>query len=64
MVRSYTKWDAEPKTVEESLHAIQRAYNEAITPPMGPAMVVLGTGIQKEDVPNAAGSRLQATARS
>ncbi len=52
MVRSYTKWDAEPKTVEESLHAIQRAYNEAITPPMGPAMVVLGTGIQKEDVPN------------
>ena len=52
MVRSYTKWDAEPKTVEESLHAIQRAYNEAITPPMGPALVVLGTGIQKEDVPN------------
>ena len=36
MVRSYTKWDAEPKTIDEALVAIQRAYNEAITPPMGP----------------------------
>jgi acetolactate synthase I/II/III large subunit len=36
MVRSYTKWDAEPKTVDEALVAIQRAYNEAITPPMAP----------------------------
>src|SRR5262245_45022908 len=26
MVRSYTKWDAQPKTLEESLTAIQRAY--------------------------------------
>ena len=34
MVRSYTKWDAQPKTLAESLVAIQRAYNEAITPPM------------------------------
>ncbi len=37
MVRSYTKWDATPKTIEESLVAIQRAYNEAITPPCGPS---------------------------
>ena len=35
MVRSYTKWDAEPKTIDEALVAIQRAYNEAITPPHG-----------------------------
>jgi len=53
MVRSYTKWDAEPKTIDEALVAIQRAYNEAITPPMGPALVVLGTDIQKENAPNA-----------
>jgi len=52
MVRSYTKWDAEPKTVEEALVAIQRAYNEAITPPTAPTLVVLGTEIQKENVPN------------
>jgi acetolactate synthase-1/2/3 large subunit len=52
MVRSYTKWDAEPKTPEEALAAIQRAYNEAITPPMGPTLVVLTSEIQKADVPN------------
>jgi len=52
MVRSYTKWDAEPKTIEEALVAIQRAYNEAITPPMGPTLVVLGSEIQKDNAPN------------
>jgi len=52
MVRSYTKWDAEPKTVEDALVAIQRAYNEAITPPMGPTLVVLNSEIQKENSPN------------
>jgi thiamine pyrophosphate-dependent acetolactate synthase large subunit-like protein len=53
MVRSYTKWDAEPKTIDEALVAIQRAYNEAITPPMGPTLVVIGTEIQKENAPTA-----------
>jgi thiamine pyrophosphate-dependent acetolactate synthase large subunit-like protein len=49
MVRSYTKWDATPKTLEESLVAIQRAYNEAITPPCGPTMVVIDIDLQKEE---------------
>ena len=49
MVRSYTKWDATPKTLEESLAAIQRAYNEAITPPCGPTMVVIDIDLQKEE---------------
>ena len=53
MVRSYTKWDAEPKTLDDALMAIQRAYNEAITPPLGPALVVLSSEIQKENAPNA-----------
>ncbi len=52
LVRSYTKWDAEPKTVEEALVAIQRAYNEAVTPPTAPTLVVLSSEIQKENVPN------------
>ncbi|HWF11752.1 MAG TPA: thiamine pyrophosphate-binding protein [Bryobacteraceae bacterium] len=51
IVRSYTKWDNEPKTVADALVAIQRAYNEAITPPMGPTLVVLSSEIQKENVP-------------
>jgi thiamine pyrophosphate-dependent acetolactate synthase large subunit-like protein len=49
MVRSYTKWDAQPKTLEESLTAIQRAYHEAITPPCGPTMVVIDIDLQKEE---------------
>src|SRR5262245_9681478 len=49
MVRSFTKWDAQPKTLEESLTAIQRAYNEAITPPCGPTLVVLDIELQKEE---------------
>ena len=49
MVRSFTKWDAQPKTLEESLTAIQRAYNEAITPPTGPTLVVLDIEHQKEE---------------
>jgi acetolactate synthase I/II/III large subunit len=52
IVRSYTKWDTEPKTLDEALVAIQRAYNEAITPPMGPTLVVLTSDIQKENAPN------------
>ena len=49
MVRSYTKWDATPKTLAESLVALQRAYNEAITPPCGPTMVVIDIDLQKEE---------------
>src|SRR5262245_24853611 len=49
MVRSYTKWDATPKTLDESLVAIQHAYSEAITPPCGPTMVVIDMELQKEE---------------
>jgi acetolactate synthase-1/2/3 large subunit len=53
IVRSYTKWDSEPKTLDEALVAIQRAYNEAITPPLGPTLVVLSSDLQKDNAPNA-----------
>jgi thiamine pyrophosphate-dependent acetolactate synthase large subunit-like protein len=49
MVRSFTKWDAQPKTLEASLTALQRAYNEAITPPCGPTLVVIDIELQKEE---------------
>ena len=54
MVRSFTKWDAQPKTLDESLTALQRAYNEAISPPNGPTLVVLDIELQKEEAPRAA----------
>jgi acetolactate synthase-1/2/3 large subunit len=49
MVRSYTKWDAQPKTLDETLRGIQRAYNEAVTAPMGPTLVVIDSEIQKDN---------------
>ncbi|HEY2379659.1 MAG TPA: thiamine pyrophosphate-dependent enzyme [Terriglobia bacterium] len=53
MVRSFTKWDAQPKTLDEAMTAIQRAYNEAITPPQAPTLVVLDTEIQKDEAKTA-----------
>jgi hypothetical protein len=49
MVRSFTKWDAQPKTLAETLVALQRAYVEAVTPPMGPTLVVIDIEHQKEE---------------
>src|SRR4029077_21125196 len=49
MVRSFTKWDAQPKTLAETLVALQRAYSEANTPPMGPTLVVVDIEHQKEE---------------
>ena len=49
LVRSYTKWDAQPKTLAESLTAIQEAYRQAITPPCAPTLVILDTELQKEE---------------
>jgi thiamine pyrophosphate-dependent acetolactate synthase large subunit-like protein len=60
MVRSYTKWDAQPKTLQESLTAIQRAYTEAITPPCGPTMVVVDIELQKEEAGSLAIPKYQA----
>jgi acetolactate synthase-1/2/3 large subunit len=51
MVRSFTKWDAQPKTLDEALAAIHRAYNEAITPPMAPTLVVMDSELQKMNAP-------------
>ena len=49
MVRSFVKWDATPQTLPDALIAIQRAYNEAITPPCGPTMVVIDIDLQKQE---------------
>lgn len=49
LARAYTKWDAQPTTLEEALAAIRTAWNRAMTPPRGPALVVLDTGIQKQE---------------
>src|SRR5438105_8680430 len=49
MVRSFTKWDAQPKTLAESLTAIHEAYRQTITPPTAPTLVVLDMETQKAE---------------
>jgi len=51
MVRSFTKWDAQPKTLDEALAAIHRAYNEAVTPPQAPTLIVMDSELQKMNAP-------------
>lgn len=49
VVRSFTKWDAQPKTLKEALDDIHEAYRQAITPPCAPTVVVLDAEVQKEE---------------
>ena len=49
LVRGFTKWDAQPRTLDDAITAIQRAYTIAITPPTAPVMVTLTGAIQKEE---------------
>ena len=49
IVRGFTKWDAQPRTLPDAIAAIQRAYQVAITPPTAPVMVTLTGEIQKEE---------------
>lgn len=48
IARSYTKWDAHPTTLESALDALQECYRQAVTPPCGPAIVVLDAELQKQ----------------
>jgi thiamine pyrophosphate-dependent acetolactate synthase large subunit-like protein len=49
MIRGFTKWDAQPKTLPEALDALQEAYRQATTAPTGPVVLIMDTEIQKED---------------
>lgn len=48
IVRSFTKWDTQPTTLAQCLEALQEAYRQAITPPTGPALVVIDIELQKQ----------------
>ena len=40
ITRAFTKWDSQPTSLQEALKDIQTAFNEVITPPMGPTVIV------------------------
>jgi thiamine pyrophosphate-dependent acetolactate synthase large subunit-like protein len=49
LVRPYTKWDAQPQTIAETLDALQEAYRQTITPPCAPVVIIMDSELQKEE---------------
>ncbi len=49
MVRSFTKWDAQPTSLEGCFEALREAYAQAMTPPTGPTLVTIDMELQKEE---------------
>lgn len=47
LVRGYTKWDAQPASVEEAVDSVMRGYMLAATPPCGPVYVCLDVMLQE-----------------
>ncbi|HYR41788.1 MAG TPA: thiamine pyrophosphate-binding protein, partial [Terriglobia bacterium] len=59
MVRDYTKWDDSPISLRQFSESAVRAYKIAITPPMGPVVVVADAVLQEEPVPEEDRRRLR-----
>ena len=47
MVRDYTKWDAQPGSLEDFNEALKRGYGLAVTAPNGPVLFMLDTDLQE-----------------
>ncbi len=46
MVRDYVKWDDQPYSLGHFAESAVRAYNIALTPPMGPVLITMGAELQ------------------
>ena len=53
MVRDYTKWDDAPVSLAHFAESGVRAYKIAMTPPMGPVVLVADAVLQEEPMPPA-----------
>jgi thiamine pyrophosphate-dependent acetolactate synthase large subunit-like protein len=51
LVRDYTKWDDEPYSLGHFAESSIRAYKIAMTPPMGPVLIVASNDIQSHPAP-------------
>ena len=51
MVRDFTKWDDTPVSLAHFGESAVRAYTIAMTPPMGPVVIVADAVLQEEPVP-------------
>ena len=50
LVRDFTKWDDAPASMTHFLESLVRAYKIAITPPMGPVVLVADADLQEHDI--------------
>jgi acetolactate synthase I/II/III large subunit len=50
LVRDYTKWDDEPYSLQAFADSAVRAYKIAMTPPMGPVLLVANNEIQSHPI--------------
>ena len=53
MVRDYTKWDDAPVSLTHFAASAVRAYKMAMTPAMGPVVIVADAVLQEEPIPEA-----------
>jgi thiamine pyrophosphate-dependent acetolactate synthase large subunit-like protein len=47
-VRDFTKWDAQPTSLQATGEALVQAYDLATTAPMGPVLVTIDTDVQED----------------
>src|SRR5712664_728400 len=48
LVRDFTKWDDTPVSLQHFAQSFVRAYKISMTPPFGPVMIALDSGLQQE----------------
>jgi acetolactate synthase-1/2/3 large subunit len=58
MVRDYTKWDDLPISLPHFAESAMRAYRIAMTPPMGPVLLVADSELQENPIRDAADLRI------
>jgi acetolactate synthase-1/2/3 large subunit len=54
MVRDYMKWDDLPISLQHFAESAVRAYKIAMTPPMGPVLLVADSELQEDPIPEGA----------
>jgi len=50
MVRDFTKWDDQPQSLTHFGESMMRAYRIALTPPMGPVLVMADSELQERPI--------------
>jgi acetolactate synthase-1/2/3 large subunit len=58
IVRDFMKMDDEPTTLDVFANIAMRAYTIGRTPPMGPTLLVVDSGLQEDPIPDGAGLKV------